>query len=214
MMSTRQLAPWQAQYPGRVAGSVYAVPAGHRTAAARELSLAGFDVHVDVMAEGEGLPPGVSIDELRSISTVVDRRRLDVHLIGSASFVDAVLPEVLAARPGKVFLPWHAFTDGRASAVRAADGAAWIAVWSEWDGISSPGWPATPDGALVMLIEPGTSGRSQLGRLGVVTACADELPVIVDGGVTGSIAPLCISAGAQSLVVGRALLASAEGDVQ
>ena len=123
------------------------------------------------MAVSEGLPAGVSLAELQMISTAVDREKIGVHLIGSADFVDAVLPKILALHPGVVFLPWQAFTSERAHAIRAAGGSAWIAVWREWDGLADPQWPAEPDGVLVMLIEPGTKDRCRLERLSLVTAC-------------------------------------------
>lgn len=207
---TALLAPWHQRFPGRLAGSVYAAAPEVRVDAAQALSSAGLDVHVDVMAESEGLPAGVSLAELNRIADTVDPARIGVHLIGSPDFVDTILQSVLAVRPGVVFLPWAAFSAERAAAVRAAGSQAWIAMWQEWDGLdetTSPAWPSTPDGVLVMLIEPGTKNRCALGRLAVVTACAGDLPVAVDGGVTESVAELCVTAGASSIVVGRALLA-------
>lgn len=206
MTAPAALAPWHQEFPGKLAGSVYAVAPPHRIAAARAMAEAGLDIHLDVMAADEGLPAGVSIGELAAITDAVGPSTADVHLIGSPAFVDATLPEVLAHRPAKVFLPWAAFTDERAATIRDAGGAAWIALWQEWDGITTPRWPATVDGVLVMLIEPGTRDRCRLDRLGIVAACAAELPVIVDGGVTEDIAPLCLTAGVASMVVGRALL--------
>lgn len=200
------IAEWHSGFPGRIAGSVYTAPAAERTRVARDLAAAGIDVHIDVMADTEGLPVGVSIDGLRDIAAAVDRSRIGVHLIGSAAFVDGVLPVVLATQPAMVFLPWHAFTADRVRAVRAVGSAAWIAVWDEWDGSGTPPWPVHPDGALVMLIEPGTAGACRLSQLAVVTACAGEVPVHVDGGVVEDVAPLCVSAGAESMVVGRALI--------
>jgi pentose-5-phosphate-3-epimerase len=167
---------WRDRFPGRIAGSVYTVPATERARTARDLAAAGVDVHVDMMASDEGLP------------------------------------DVLATRPGKVFLPWHSFTPERAEAVRAAGSAAWIALWDEWDGNSAPPWPAGPDGVLVMLIEPGTSGTCRLKQLAVVSACAGAIPVNVDGGVTEDVAPLCLTAGAETMVVGRALLSPRAGE--
>jgi pentose-5-phosphate-3-epimerase len=64
-----------------------------------------------------------------------------------------------------------------------------------------------------MLIEPGTRDRCRVDRLGIVIACASEnpgMPVIVDGGITEDIAPLCITAGVEAMVVGRALLPTPE----
>jgi hypothetical protein len=60
-----------------------------------------------------------------------------------------------------------------------------------------------PDGVLVMLIEPGTRDRCALAGWNwsphVPRRC--RWP---DGGITEDIAPLCVTAGAQSIVVGRA----------
>lgn len=203
-----ELAEWHQDFVGSLAGSVHAV-SGSRVAAAQVLAERGHDVHVDVMAASEGLHAGVSLAELQAISASVDRNRIGVHLIGSSNFVDAVLPKILTLRPGVVFLPWHAFTVERAEAIHAHAGAAWIAVWREWDGSTSPNWPADPDGVLIMLIEPGTRDHCRLDRLGLVTACTtmtSELPVAVDGGVTQEFAPLCMAAGVHQMVVGRALL--------
>lgn len=209
---TAQLAPWHQHFPGQLAGSVYAAAPESRVDAAQALSAAGLDVHVDVMAEAEGLPAGVSLAELNRIADTVDSARIGVHLIGSPDFVDTILQSVLAVRPAVVFLPWAAFSTERVDAIRAAGSQAWVALWREWDGLdesSAPVWPSRPDGVLVMLIEPGTKDRCALGRLAVVTACAGNLPVAVDGGVTESVAELCVTAGASSIVVGRALLAGA-----
>jgi hypothetical protein len=204
------LAPWHADFPGLLAGSVHAAP-GSRVAAAQTLADAGLDIHIDVMAVSEGLPAGVSLAELQMISAVVDPSRIGVHLIGSGDFVDAVLPKILAVRPGVVFLPWQAFTGEHVQAIRATGGSAWITVWREWDGLGDPQWPSDPDGVLVMLIEPGSSDRCRVHRIGLVTACTArfaDLPVGVDGGVTEDVAPLCAAAGAHQMVVGRALLNS------
>jgi pentose-5-phosphate-3-epimerase len=209
-MTRLELAPWHHSFPGLVAGSVYAAEPAARVGVARALSAAGLDVHVDIMDESEGLPAGVSPSELRAIAAGVGRSRIGVHLIGSADFVDRTLPDLLPIRPATVFVPWAAFTDARANVIRAAGSSAWIALWNEWDGVTDPRWPAAPDGVLVMLIEPGTRDSSVLGRLAMVAACASEMPVAVDGGITEDVAPLCVTAGAQSMVVGRALLTSRE----
>jgi hypothetical protein len=208
------IAPWHAGYHGLIAGSVYAAPPSARAAFAGALAEHGLGVHVDVMAEDEGLPAGVSLRELRDIAHVLGPSRLEVHLIGSAGFTDEVLPEVLALRPARVYLPWSAFTARRADAIRTVGSAAWIAVWQEWSGWGSgeaPPWPAQPDGALVMLIEPGTTAGCEPQRLNVAAWCSAWLPVIVDGGITEDIAPLCITAGVEAMVVGRALLAAPLG---
>jgi pentose-5-phosphate-3-epimerase len=204
------LASWHTDFPGMLAGSVYAAP-GSRLFAAQTLAEEGLDVHIDVMAASEGLPAGVSLAELQMISAAVDRHRIGVHVIGSGDFVDAVLPKILALHPGVVFLPWQTFTADRVVAVRAAGGKAWIALWREWDGVGDPQWLSVPDGVLVMLIEPGTRDTCLLDRLDLVTACTtqfSDLPVAVDGGITEEVAPLCAASGIRQMVVGRALLTS------
>jgi pentose-5-phosphate-3-epimerase len=211
MASTGPLAPWHTRFPRLLAGSVYAVQPADRPRAAAALGDAGLDVHVDLMGIGQGLPVGVGLGELRAIAAWVSSDRIGVHLIGSVDFVDEVLARVLETRPAKVFLPWSAFTEHRATLVRAAGGSPWIALWTEWDGTGTPPWPTEPDGVLVMLIEPGSSDACQLVRLELATACAAVLPVDVDGGITEDIVPLCITAGAKSMVVGRALLAPSKG---
>jgi pentose-5-phosphate-3-epimerase len=213
MTAAARLAPWHENFPGLLTGSVYAVAPLARTATARAMAEAGLAVHVDVMAESEGLPAGVSPAELADIVAAVGPSRVEVHLIGSAEFVDTKLLRILQLRPAKVFLPWDAFTERRADALRAAGSSAWIALWREWDGTVAPHWRATPDGVLVMLIEPGTRDRCRVDRLGIVIACASEnpgMPVIVDGGITEDIAPLCVTAGVEAMVVGRALMPTPE----
>jgi pentose-5-phosphate-3-epimerase len=216
MTAAPHLAPWHERFPGRLAGSVYAAPHGSRIFAAQLLSAAGLDVHVDVMAETEGRPAGVSMAELADIVAAVGPSKVEVHLIGSPEFVDTKLLRILQVRPARVFLPWDSFTERRADALRAAGSSAWISLWTEWDGTVAPRWRATPDGALVMLIEPGSRNHCRVDRLGIVTAFASEnpgMPVIVDGGITEDIAPLCVTAGVESMVVGRALLpAPANGE--
>jgi pentose-5-phosphate-3-epimerase len=209
VIAVQPIASWHERFRGQLAGSVYAVPSEARIAAAEALSAAGMTVHVDVMAETEGFPAGVTMAELADIVSAVGPSRVEVHLIGSAEFVDSKLLRVLQLRPAKVFLPWDAFTERRADALHAVGSSAWIALWQEWDGLdhsSAPRWPARPDGVLVMLIEPGSRDQARIGQLAVVTACAGKLPVAVDGGVTEPVAELCVAAGASAVVVGRALL--------
>jgi pentose-5-phosphate-3-epimerase len=206
-MST--LAAWHRGFPGRLSGSIYAAAPDERAALARTMSESGLSVHADVMAVAEGLPAGVDGAELRAVADAVHPARIDVHLIGSTAFVDDALADVLGVAPRRVFLPWAAFDATRAAAIRAAGATAWIALWDEWDGAADPGWGARPDGVLVMLIEPGTKDRCHVDRVhlvAVLTARYPDLPVMVDGGVTEEIASLCVTAGVEEMVVGRALL--------
>jgi len=56
-----------------------------------------------------------------------------------------------------------------------------------------------------MLIEPGTKGDADLASTNVLASMAQEVRVGVDGGVTLSVASSALAAGAEYLVVGRAL---------
>jgi pentose-5-phosphate-3-epimerase len=198
------LAVWHRRFPGLIAGSVHEVGLIDRPAFTRLLSMAGLTVHVHATAgERDAGRRWLAVEAAHPSP-------IDVHVIGSEAFVDDVLPAVLAARPRRVFLPWSVFTDRRADIIRGADVRAWITLWDEWDGTSVLRWPADPDGVLVMLAAPGTNDSCRAEQqLKVVSACTSlfpAFPVMVEGGVTQSLASLCVAAGVQQMVVGRALL--------
>lgn len=194
---TVTIAPWSAGHESLVAGSIYAVAPGRRLHAAQALVENGMSVHVDVMAFGEGLPVGITVDELDELAAVVPREQLGIHLIGSPEGVRALLPRIPDA--GDLYLPIGVRVDSTARV--------WAAVWDEVDERSA----ATVDldgydGVLVMLLEPGTSGAADRDRLKLATAFAGRTAVSVDGGVTEELMPHCHTAGATTMVVGRALL--------
>ncbi|MDP9221218.1 MAG: hypothetical protein M3P23_11895 [Actinomycetota bacterium] len=64
------------------------------------------------------------------------------------------------------------------------------------------------DGVLVMLLEPGTTGRADLSLLAKVRAASDIASVGVDGGVGESNLARLLSAGASYVVVGRRLFSN------
>lgn len=200
------LARWHERFQGKLAGSVYAAAPPDRVDTAIALARAGLDVHVDLIGDANDAHVGVGLADLRAMAAHVERDRIGVHLIGSSGYVASVLEAVLELRPAVVFLPWASFTFESSAAIRTAGGSPWITLWDEWDGTGSPLWEGDPDGVLVMLIEPGTTGTARLDRLGLVSACAAVKPVAVDGGVNHDLSPHCLQAGAQNLVVGRALL--------
>jgi len=203
MGGSGRLALWHRNFPGLIAGSIHEVAPADRPALARLLSAHGLTVHVHATS-------GSDIAGLWTAVAATHPAPIDVHMIGSEAVVDDMLPAVLAARPGRVFLPFSAFTDHRAAVIRGADVRAWITVWDEWDDTSAPRWPADPDGVLVMLTEPGmTDGCRGAQHVKVAAACASQfpaVPVMVEGSITESFAPVCVAAGVQQMVVGRALL--------
>lgn len=191
------LAPWHVDHVIHLAGSIYAAAPGRRVDAARALVDAGIAVHVDVMVPNEGLPRGIDVDELDDIAAQVPTDMLGVHLIGSASGIRGLLPSIPEC--ADLYLP-IGIRDRRATRL-------WAAVWDEFDD-SAPTEADLDgyDGVLVMLLEPGTSGAADLSRLALVEAFSRRTAVTVDGGVTPESIPRCRSAGATTLVVGRALL--------
>jgi hypothetical protein len=198
------LASWHREYPGLIAGSVYDAAPSDPASLVSALTAEDVTVHVRVAPRD-----GMSLPEVRVIARLARPSLVDVHLNGPDDFIDGVLAAVLAVRPARVFLPWMTFTESRADTIRGADVRAWITLRDEWDGEGSDApWPITPDGVLVMLTEP-DAGVFRVDRLAVVTDCIARypaMPVIAGGDITEAIAPLCVRAGVQQLVVGRALL--------
>lgn len=191
---TVTLAPWSAGLEKHLAGSIFASSPGRRVDAARVLVDAGIAVHVDVMVEGEGYPTGVTAEELAELATAVPREMIGVHLIGSATGVEALLPSIPEC--GDLYLPIGVHDE--------RDARLWAAIWNEApvSSVCLDGY----DGALVMLLEPGTSGSADTTRLALVETLSRNHDVTVDGGVTPDLIPLCRSAGATTMVVGRALI--------
>ncbi|WP_072804200.1 hypothetical protein [Rhodococcoides yunnanense] len=194
---TVALAPWHIGHESRLTGSIYAVAPELRVDAARALVDAGISVHIDVMAPNEGLPVGITVDELDELAAVVPQDKLGIHLIGSSEAVEAMLPAVPHA--GDLYVP----IGTRASqSIRL-----WAAIWDEADEYSAPTVDLDGyDGVLVMLLEPGTSGAADPDRLRIAAAFAGRTAVTVDGGVTEELMSSCHTAGATTMVVGRALL--------
>ena len=194
---TRTILPsWCLGLEGLLAGSVYACAAGTRVDAAGALVNAGIRVHVDVMVPAEGLPAGVDDNELVELARAVPVDMLDIHLIGSVSGVEQRISTI--PRCDHLYVPIGVRPD--------RPGGTWAVVWDEFDVI-----PPTPadidgyDGVLVMLLEPGTSSVADFERLRLVDLFARFCDVGVDGGVTPYSIPHCRSAGATTMVVGRAL---------
>ena len=200
-----------------VGGSLYALPRAHRLTAAEELAARGWWVHADVLLDEAGTGAGVSLAEVAQVRSLLPGALIEVHLIELGGGDRAVaraedrfartLAEALTCRPTRVVLPSaRCAPDG--DAVRRAREAG-AAVWAEVaprDDVSGDAALGSVDGALVMLIEPGTTEEADLRRLSQVTTLSWGLPVGVDGGVAPDNLDACLRAGATHLVVGRALV--------
>ena len=203
------LNPWHRQFAtGQVGGSLYAVPRGQRAEAATLLHRSGCRVHVDVIVGPEG-HRGVTFSEVALIRAALPTARIDLHLIVlDATSVDDEVTAIDIART----LAFETLTltgeQIRRHAVRVHRlRSAGIAVWEEIaPGVDEPTAADHVDGALIMLITPGSKETADLGQLDKITALAGRIPVGVDGGVTGAIAHQCHDRGAGYLISGRDLL--------
>lgn len=209
------LNPWPTPSGISTAGSLYAVAPALQLAAARLLHEQARWVHVDVIVEGGRPVGGVALDLLAGVRTALPGARLEVHVIrrDAAPFsVDRVLDRVLATGPQRVILPLDLCGTTAALPRRVRyEGAQ---AWAEIAPGARIGQPRTlvdgTDGALVMLIPPGTRQDADPARLAAVRALTSYLPVGVDGGVGPQNTPDCLAAGAVHLVSGRALLGATD----
>jgi ribulose-phosphate 3-epimerase len=184
-----------------LSGSIYAVPPAQRPAVAQLLAEQMIWVHADVFADAR---TGVSLDLIGELADG-GVGPVDVHLLtaGALEALDVV------CRPGvaQVTFPFEGVPDDPAVAarIRAAGARPWLAI--------APGTTleacadALPhvDGLLVMLLEPGTSGRSDPAILAKVSRASAAMPVGVDGGVGEDNLGDVLAAGATYVVVGRRL---------
>jgi len=213
-----RIAPWAARLTGAaVSGSLYAVAAPHRAAAAASLAEEQMAVHVDAIITAAGEHRGVTPTELRMVRRKLPSARVEVHLIvdgGAADLgerargaVDVVIAAAIETRVDLVVLPTALHRDP--ASARVALRAAGIAVWSEVAPADRPIVDRAADGALVMLIAPGSDDGADPALVSRVAELSPRMPVGVDGGVTPELAERCIAAGATTIVAGRALFVSA-----
>jgi pentose-5-phosphate-3-epimerase len=197
------------------AGSIYAVAPDLHLPAARLLHEHGRWVHFDVVTEAGRPAGGVPLETLAAVRAALPDARLEVHVIcrdAGPAPLDAVLDQVLAAQPGRVVLPLQACdaTTPLPRRVRAQGAQVWAEVAPDARIGDPHALRAGADGALVMLIEPGTRQDADLARLETVRMLAPHMQVGVDGGVGPDNTADCLEAGAVHLVSGRALLCPEE----
>jgi pentose-5-phosphate-3-epimerase len=207
---TRQVA----RDPGAVlAGSIYAVPEPDRLAVAEVLAAVGLWIHADVIVAG---------DTHRGVEIALVRRLIarglgpvDVHLI--AADISGVLDEVCGTRADRITFPFEACVGvagvaAVAERIRSAGAAPWVAVAPDTSLAEvEPCLPAV-DGALVMLIEPGSAHDADPSLEQKVAALEPLIPVGVDGGVNEANVPSFLHAGARYIVSGRALFPAGTPD--
>lgn len=207
-----ELSDWFRQFPvGTVGGSLYAVPQRRRAEAAVLLHRNGCRIHVDVIIGRSG-HQGVTWPELAEIRAALPLARIDLHLIvldtiaieEEATAVDVArrLSLETLTMTGEQVLRQAPQVDR----LRATGTTVWEEIAPDVDGVTAGDHV---DGALIMLITPGTKELADLGQLDKITRLADEFPVGVDGGVTHLIGRQCHNRGAGYLISGRDLLTTA-----
>ncbi|MFD5599245.1 hypothetical protein ACFWHR_04225 [Leucobacter sp. NPDC058333] len=194
-----------------------------------------IDVILDRDASGTGpalsgslVHRGIDPDALLRLGERHPDSLLEVHLIviggagGAAAAAETVLRDEvarvlsIAGRIGvqRVALPAHLAADtSLTDEFRADGGDVWAVVepddaLHELDALSAPSGSGAITGALVMLIEPGTSQAARpelLDRVAELAELAPALHVSVDGGVDVAIATRAIELGVHHVIVGRAL---------
>lgn len=183
------------------AGSLYAVPPAHRPAMARLLAEQKIWVHADVFADARA---GVSLDLIRQLAEE-GTGPVDVHLLtaGALEALDVV------CRPGiaRVTFPFEGVPDPPAVAtpIRAAGAAPWLAIAPGTALEACADALSHVDGLLVMLLEPGSRGRSDPALLPKVRQASAARPAGVDGGVGEGNLGDVLAAGAAYVVIGRRL---------
>jgi len=184
-----------------VAGSLYAVPADSRAAAAALLSQNGMWLHADVFPDNR---MGVSVDLISELAES-GCGPLDVHLLAEGSMTALVN----VCRPGvtRVTFPYEGTDDIQAVAaqVRAAGAQPWLAIAPDTAVDVCHDALSHVDGLLVMLIKPGTREAADLGQLRKVQAVSKQQSVGVDGGVHEANFDRIVAAGATYVVAGRRL---------
>lgn len=175
---------WYRRYPpGVIGGSLYAVPRPHRAEAATLLHRHGCRIHVDVIVGPDG-HTGVSWSDLAMIATALPTARIDVHLIvlDTNAIDDEVMAIDIARNLGVETLTLTGEQilrhTSRVQRLRAAG----VQVWEEIaPHVPDPLAAEHTDGALVMLITPGTKQDADLRQLDKLAALAARVPVGVDG---------------------------------
>ncbi len=212
---TVSLQPWYFSHePEAIGGSLYALPAEHRREAAQLLTEHGSTVHIDMILGRDDRQLGVTPDQLAGLRDTVPDARLDLHLISvgeDSALVAAnerqVLELAAQLKAARVTLSAAALARNGAAVQALRD--AGVQIWLEIgpDDAVDTTLAARADGALVMLIEPGTTDSADASHLTKIAALPPDWVSGVDGGVTAELARTSLAAGASYVVSGRALLA-------
>lgn len=184
-----------------LAGSLLAVEPERRVEAAGELWARGGWAHADVIGGGYGSRPSVTLEEIRALAAAGGP--VDVHLM-----VDDVAGWITALPTGlaRITIQSERVDEGLVELIalaRQRAGTVWIGVDT---GVAPPSPPMDSiDGTLHMLVPPGLAGHAlDPSRLAALVPDA-AASTGVDGGVGLEHVDAIAQAGADYVVVGRAL---------
>lgn len=204
------MANWASSLGAATSASIYALPPELRVKGAERAHQAGHWVHADVILkpDADGSVVNIGVDDAQVIECLsrTPAMNIDIHVMvlpGTEGWALAV--DELAARLGQVPVRrWSASAEIQERLARTIPKTVetWVEIWPARDGTCPP--PGC-DGALVMLIAPGTKSAADRALLRVVSELAASCPVGVDGGVTQDVASEVTRAGASYLVIGRAM---------
>lgn len=208
------IADWADEFPASaIGGSIYAIAAPLRLEAARQLADAGHGVHADLILGTDGRHAGVTPQTVREVRAALPDADIDLHLIThgtpapqQAIAEDEALSLAREVHATRIALSPAAFA--RNERVISELRAGGINVWVELEPIHTrnPLEDGQADGALIMLIEPGTITTADPSNLNKIEALPGAWNVGIDGGVTRTIAATSQAAGVSYIVSGRALL--------
>jgi len=189
-----------------LAGSLLAAGPGPLVETGRALTDAGAWCHVDVM-DGIFTPhKGLRVATLRELGSA-GCGPIDAHLM--LADPEPLLTSVLRHLPDRVtvHLESNGSPEAMAHRIRDAGSSPWLAISPHTPYLACVEHLDAFDGALVMLVSPGTRDTTaDLDLLAKVRQLQQHIPVGVDGGVTDGNARQCLQAGARYLVSGRSLL--------
>ena len=214
-MPEDRLNEWFRSFPAyTVGGSLYAVDAQYREAAAVLLHQKHCRIHLDVIVGPQG-HLGLTWDELRRTRAVAPDARADLHYIclgepdlaaerRAVEICDELGLEAIAMPAAALLRQQEPLRELRRRGLRV-----FTQIGVDDDG--TDGLLDFCDGALVMFIEPGTKQAADPGILAKLDRLSTLTSVAVDGGIDEALARLCYEQGARYLVSGRDLLACLQG---
>jgi ribulose-phosphate 3-epimerase len=172
-------------------------------------------VHLDIM--DDTLVPGRSINSEHVLQLITYNLELplDIHLMVSRP--DEYIPRwdgIHEVERFIVHVESEADLDQVSSECRKRDRQCWAAINPDTPLDALTMFSGHLDGAMCMTVVPGSQGREfrsdVLDRIRHLHTSRPTLPIMADGGITPTTAPLCVAVGASHLVSGSFVVKSTD----